>query len=167
MNTDCRDIELDLADFAAGDLEPAAAEQVAAHLAACAACRAELDREWQLRRTLASLPVAAAPAGLAAPPANRSRRPGLAAAGLVAAVLLAALLAALPGTVGVSPEPAPYSSLQVASARRDAARSLLLAARILERSEKTAVTDVFGIRLPRTVAESIRAVADTPEGGQG
>jgi anti-sigma factor RsiW len=167
MNTDCRDIELELADFAAGDLDPAGAEQVARHVAACAACRAELQREWTLRRTLAGLPAAWAPAGLVPAPAVRPRRRGLALPALVAAALLAALLAVLPDTAPVAPEAAPYSSGQVAAARRDAARSLLLAARILERSERTAVSDVFGARLPRTVAESIRAVAGNPEGGQG
>ncbi|MBE0566431.1 MAG: hypothetical protein IH621_10760 [Krumholzibacteria bacterium] len=54
-----------------------------------------------------------------------------------------------------------------AAARRDAAWTLVLAARILERSERNALSDVFGQRLPRAVAESLGGPAPTPEGGQG
>ena len=55
----------------------------------------------------------------------------------------------------------------MATARRDAAWTLVLAARILERTEKNALSDVFGQRLPRAVAESLRSGPSTPEGGRG
>ncbi len=173
MNQHCPDIELELADFAAGDLAPAAADPVARHLAGCADCRGELERELRLRESLATLPLAAAPASLGRLPVPAApRRFGLplpGAAALVAAALLLALLGALPRLDGVpQPDSGPvYTADQVASARRDAAWTLVLAARILERSEKNALADVFGQRLPRAVAESLRSGPSTPEGGRG
>ncbi len=178
MNWQCPDIELELADFAAGDLEPAVADGVARHLAGCPECRAELERELRLRETLGALPPVAAPVGLAAAPVlaaapRRRPRPDLtAAAGLVAAAVLAGLLAALPASTppravsGAAAGGEVYTAGQVATARRDAARGLVLAARILERTELNAVSDVFGQMLPRAVTESLRGPS-TPEGGQG
>lgn len=169
MNMRCPDIELELAGFAAGELDPGPAGQVARHLAGCAGCRDELARELRLRGTLAGLPLVAAPDRLGALEATGPRRrrrpwvhPGL--GGLAAAAVLLALLAGLPGP---APVVTAYTPDQVAAARRDAAWTLVLAARILERSERNALFDVFGQRLPRAVAESLGGPAPTPEGGQG
>ncbi len=170
MTMPCHAIELELAAFVADELDPATAEAVARHLAGCADCRDEMTRELALRDALGALPVAQAPAGLGRLPRadGRRRLPAAAFGGLVAAALLVGLLTTLP-----TPAPAPrgtdvaLSPAQADAVRRDAVRSLVLAARILERSEKAAVVDVFGVRLPRTVAESLRAGSGTPEGGQG
>ncbi|MFO7610326.1 MAG: zf-HC2 domain-containing protein, partial [Candidatus Krumholzibacteriia bacterium] len=102
MNERCADLELELAGFAAGELEPALADRVARHLAACAACRSELERELRLREALGALPVAAAPAGLGALPPAGARTPfrfrlAPSLGGLAAAAALVALLAGLPG----------------------------------------------------------------------
>lgn len=174
MNERCADLELELTGFAAGELEPALADRVARHLAACAACRAELDRELRLRGALRTLPLAAAPAGLGALPPAAARPPRRlplppSLGGLAAAAVLVALLAGLPGgrPAGPGETPAAFTADQVAAARRDAAWTLVLAARILERTERNALADVFGQRLPRAVAESLGGPAPTPEGGQG
>lgn len=174
MRTRCADIELELAGFAAGELDEPTADAVARHVVACAGCRDELSHELALRRTLADLPRVPAPRGLdLRPPAaapRRRRRPAVfaAAATLAAAVVLAVVLGDSPRSGRpTAPEAAGYDAAQIAAARRDAAYGLVLAARILERSEKRTVADVFGHRLPRAVTESLRADPPSPEGGQG
>ncbi|MFO7609933.1 MAG: hypothetical protein R6X35_12195, partial [Candidatus Krumholzibacteriia bacterium] len=134
----------------------------------------ELERELRLREALGALPVAAAPAGLGALPPAGARTPfrfplAPSLGGLAAAAALVALLAGLPGGQPPLPvdTPSAYTADQVAAARRDAAWTLVLAARILERTERNALADVFGQQLPRAVAESLGGPAPTPEGGQG
>jgi anti-sigma factor RsiW len=166
MKDACPDMELLLAEFAADELDDAAAERVAAHVATCADCRAELKREFALRAALGGLPVRQGPAIPA--PAARPRRP-LArrwwplAGGLAAATLAAVLL--LPTGGGDAPVTA--DATDVDAIRRDARASLALAARILERSERHTVVDVFGRQLPAAIREAIPDAAVTPEGGQG
>jgi anti-sigma factor RsiW len=61
MKLNCVGCEPELAPWAAGQLDPATREAVAAHLADCPYCRAELERELALRAGLASLPLATCP----------------------------------------------------------------------------------------------------------
>ncbi len=180
MNTPCPDIQLELTGFAAGDLDPDAADRVARHVAGCADCRAELARELRLREALAGLPRAGGPAAAwAAGPAAPRRRARAAGRACPWPPARAGGRRAPGGAAGGPARPAArpprrrrhrdlvFTADQVATARRDAAWTLVLAARILERSEKSAVSDVFGQRLPRAVAESLRDDPSTPEGGQG
>ena len=174
MKTDCPDMEILLAEFAADELEAADAERVAAHVAGCDECRAELNRELALRRALGGLPVQSGPA-VHAPQAAPSRRPRFAgrrrwwslAGGLAAAAVVAVLF--LPGERGETPGTATGDDLAVLKdqIRRDARASLVLAASILERSERHTVVDVFGRQLPAAFRESLPEAAVTPEGGQG
>lgn len=166
MKDACPDIESLLAEFAAEELEAADAERVAGHLAGCTDCRAELDRELRLRGLLASLPVQAGPvvptAAASAPSRRRERRRWWPlTGGLVAAAVALVLL--LPGTRNVATDGDP----DVATIRRDARTSLALAARILEKSERHTVVDVFGRQLPAAIRGTLPAAAVTPEGGQG
>lgn len=170
MKTACPDIEILLAEFADDELDAATAELVAGHVAGCADCRAELNRELALRCSLADLPIQAGPA-IATPagaPARRSRftvrrRWWSLAGGLAAAVVAAVLFLPLERVGTIAPDTGP----DVAAIRRDACASLVLAARILERSERHTVVDVFGRQLPAAIRESLPAPAVTPEGGQG
>ena len=166
MKNVCTDMEILLAEFAGDDLDAATAERVAVHVAGCDDCRAELNRELVLRRALGSLSVQEGPA--IAVPASRTRRAyrrrwwslagGLAAAALAAAIFLPS---------GPGNEPTTPTINDVAAVRRDACASLALAARILERSERHTVVDVFGRQLPAAIRGTLPDEAVTPEGGQG
>ena len=173
MNASCATVARELTAFAAGELDRTAAETVARHLAGCAGCRGELDRELVLRDALAALPTLSAPRGLGATPTTgrkprRLPRSLTGAALLAAAAVVAALLAGWPHTTP-APEPLPQvaDAAERAAARRDAVYGLVLTARILERTEKRTVADVFGRTIPRAVTESLRGTPPTPEGGQG
>jgi hypothetical protein len=64
--------------FVDGELDTAAAAEVAAHLEACPACRSQAEAERQLRARLRALPAPEPPAGLEARVrAQARRRPGL------------------------------------------------------------------------------------------
>jgi len=80
--------------FVDGELEAEATAAVAAHLEACAACRAQAGAERGLRERLRSLPVPELPEGLEARLRARARRRPLAAAARWALPLAAALVAA-------------------------------------------------------------------------
>jgi anti-sigma factor RsiW len=158
MMSPCEQIRLQLTEYAAGDLSPPAAAVVARHVDACPACRRELELERSLRATLGSLPVAACPAGIggftpaaAGPSRRRTRWPwgvGIAAAAGLAAVLVGGFL-----DRGPAPE---FTAAEIAAARQDVAYTLGLAARVLERSQREAVVDVFGDTLPRAVTGSLK-----------
>ncbi len=177
MKHACSDIELLLAEFAADELDDLDAARVAGHVAICDACRAELGRESALRRTLAGLPVHRGPdvhlptATPTGSPARRLRTWLPVAGGLIAAAVVLAML--IPGDRSPLPDApgatagAPDAAPAVADIRRDARTSLILAARILERSERHTVADVFGRHLPHAISGSLRSGAEPPEGGQG
>jgi hypothetical protein len=81
--------------FVDGELDAAAAAEAAAHLEACAACRAQVDEERALRSRLRSLPVPEPPAGLEERVRARvRRRPAVVPAARWALPIAAALLAA-------------------------------------------------------------------------
>ncbi|MCP4574241.1 MAG: zf-HC2 domain-containing protein [bacterium] len=170
MKDDCNQMELLLTEFADDELEAADAERVAAHVAACADCRAELNRELALRNALGGLPVQVGPsidvpAGRSVPRspfAGRRRRWSL-AGGLAAAALAAVLF--LP--TGSGDAPTTVAETDIDAIRRDARTSLLLTASILAKSERHTVVDVFGRQLPAAIRGAIPDKAVTPEGGQG
>ena len=170
MNRSCQDIQLLLTEFADDELAAAEAEAVASHVARCGDCLTVLNQEMTLRQTLGSLPVQAGPTIPVPAPVSRGRhrrwQPVL--GGLVAAALALAVL--IPDPAPDAPGPladGAYTTAQVAQARRDVRTSLILAARILEKTERHTVVDVFGRQLPRAVSGSIRPAPATPEGGQG
>jgi len=170
MTRPCHDIELLLTDFAADDLAPGAAADVAAHVARCDACRTELDREMILRDVLGGLPVQAGPAVPlpASPVRSGGRRWQPLVGGMIAAALALAVL--IPDPAPDAPGPLTggiYTPAEVAQARVDVRTSLILAARILERTERHTVVDVFGRQLPQAISGSLRTDSASPEGGQG
>lgn len=178
----CHDIELLLAPFVADELEAADAEQVAAHVATCEDCRAELVRECDLRRRLSDLPLQDCPDAIgrahpqervsaaipaAAVRARWTRRTWVlgAAAAAVATVMLVGSLRTTPPDV---PGPTPAmdaDTVQLAAARRDMIYTLSLANRILDRTGRRTIAEVFTDRLPAAVAGSIRSLTDDPQGG--
>lgn len=128
MNLNCVGCEPELASWAAGQLDTATREAVAAHLADCPYCRAELERELALRAGLASLPVAPCPdavsqrilatvAGEQAGRRQRRRRLFYGAAATLAAAALAGALLLRPGAAPTGALPAGTS---VANAPRPA-----------------------------------------------
>lgn len=94
----CQELELDLALYAGGDLEDAAA--VDNHLAGCAACRALVAELRELRDDLADLREVELPSLAAIRPRRRARWPWLAGA-IAAGLVLFALLR--PGEVAPPP----------------------------------------------------------------
>jgi anti-sigma factor RsiW len=179
----CTATEMLLAEYCAGDLEFAQNKLVEDHLDACPACRAELSRERFLRGHLEELPLASCPdrvtrAIMAEVDGNGSgtREPALPEpsrrwagwiGGLAAA---AAALLLLVGTPGQDPVPgmAPrYTPEEIAAARQDLQRSLLLTARILDRTERSTVKEVFGRTLPESLNQSLKSIITPAEGEQG
>lgn len=58
-----------------------------------------------------------------------------------------------------------YTPAQVAAARRDLIRSVALAAHVLDRTGRTAISDVFSEQIPAAVAGSLRPLDDPTRGG--
>ncbi len=185
MKSRCADVELLLTEYAAGDLPVADVARVSGHLESCAACRDELAAEQRLRATLNALPQLSCPVEVSVPEqvvtgrTERGRRAGRGegrhwlwgGAGLAAAVVL--LIVLLPST----PPPPPdrivdstgrtWSRTEIETARLEAKWSLALTAKILDRTGRRTVTDIFGRRLPRAVTGSLEKAASIYEGGQG
>lgn len=178
MSRTCREVEIELGAYAAGELVPLAAARVRGHLADCAACRAELAAERELRRTFASLERPRCPDAVTARIRRRTvdrpttgrriatvRRWGgsLAAAAVLAVLLWPGLREGAPRSV----EPAAWSRDELLDARREAALALAWTAEILERTERHTVQEVFGRTFAGSVQGSLLPNADTPQGGEG
>jgi anti-sigma factor RsiW len=180
----CRNIEIELAAYAGGELGSAERKRVRSHLDGCAECRAELAREMNLRETLGALPTANVPADLddriraAIQPAGNgipSRRYRhrlaaaltVAAAGLALALILPALRpAAVPEPIAVGPRRT-WTHEEITAAREEVMFSLALTARVLDRTQKDAVIEVFANQLPHLVNRSLKFVKPTTSGGNG
>ncbi len=173
----CREIELELVAYCSGELDPAEKGMIRNHLDGCASCRAELDREMELRRILGSLPkenipdvldsriMAAANPSVATLPAGRSRKRLTAGLALAAASLAIALLVPTlrPGS---EPEQA-WTQEEIATARQEVMYTLALTAKVIDRTQKDAVVNVFADKLPRAINESFKMVKPTTSGGKG
>ena len=169
----CHEIQLQLTEYAGGDLLPAEAAEVARHLDGCPACRRELALENSLRTTLGSLPRVTCPEGVGRADEEPTSHPirrwtrWPVGAGLVAAASLAALL--IGGLIdrSVDPDPAaPWSAREIAAAREDMLYTLALTAEVLERTQREAVVDVFGDRLPGALNGSLK-LKSLPKGDEG
>ena len=177
MMNRCREIEIELAAYAAGEIDPADRDQVRSHLDGCAGCRAELAREITLRETLGGLPAASPPANLdnqiraaihSARTDSRSwwLRHRLAAAVTVAAASLAlAIILPKPGQDSAPQQT--WTDMEIAAAREEVMFTLGLTARILDRTQKNAIIEVFGNQLPNSVNESLKLDKPEPSGGNG
>ncbi len=175
--TRCHDIEMELAAFCGEELGSSERKLVQAHLDVCPACRAELAREMSLRQTLGSLPVAMAPGNLdrriltAVQPAAKETgwsRPKVrltAAAALVAAGLAVVLL--LPSLRPAATGDSTWTEDEMAAARQDVRYTLALTAKVINRTRKETVVDVFADRLPNAINESFKKVKLTNTGGNG
>lgn len=171
MMSSCREIELEIVAYCSGELEPAERDMVRQHLDGCPACRAELGQEMELRRTLGTLPAEAAPAVLeqrikaATRRPERNRRRLTAALALAAASLAIALI--LPAMRPAGESDGTWSDAEIAAARQEVMYTLALTARVIGRTEKTAVVDVFADKLPRAIDQSFKMVKPTTSGGNG
>ncbi len=173
----CREIEIELAAYAAGEIEPAERDQVHSHLDGCAACRAELAREMTLRETLGGLPAASAPANLdnqiraAIHTARTDSRSWLSRHRLAAAVTVAAaslaLVLIMPNGGRDSSVQQTWTDMEIATAREEVIFTLGLTARVLDRTQKNAIIEVFGNQLPNSVNESLKLDKPEPSGGNG
>ena len=180
----CRDIEIELAAYTGGELGPAEHELVRGHLDGCAECRAELAREMNLRETLGTLPTADVPADLDVRiraaiqsagnglPSRRYRHRLAAALTVAAACLALALIlpalrpAAGPEPIAVGPRRT-WTDQEIAAAREEVMFSLALTARVLDRTQKDAVIEVFANQLPHAVNRSLKFVKPKTSGGNG
>ena len=177
MMNRCREIEIELAAFAAGETDPVERDQVRSHLDECAGCRAELAREMNLRETLARLPAASAPANLdhrirtaiqtarADSRSRRSRHRLAAAVTVVAASLALALILPKPGQES-SPQQT-WTDMEIAAAREEVMFTLGLTAQVLDRTQKEAIIEVFANQLPNSVNESLKLDKPETSGGNG
>lgn len=172
--TPCPDIERELSAYLRGDLKPESKKLVREHLDRCIPCRAELARETNLSRTLGSLSLHGAPAELetllateiSSTVTGRAGRGRITAAVLAAAACLAVALLVPSLRPGSPPEPT-WSEQEIAAGRRDVLFSLALTARVLDRTRKEAVVEVFADRLPRAINESLKTVKPNNSGGNG
>ncbi len=189
FDTGCDRIEILLTSYAAGDLGPDEHAEVERHLVACQGCRGELLRERTLRDTLASMPLIPCPdrvtdAVMAAVDADENRaraairRIGFhgrrrAAVGMLAAAAVLALVFVVPSSERAIVDPVAETSEQtwseeeILTARGEVRFTLALAARIIEKTEKSTISEVFGQRLPGVVTKSVKTLASSLEGGQG
>jgi anti-sigma factor RsiW len=184
MKLDCAACGPELAPCAAGDCDPAMRSAVAAHTAACPACRLELEREHELRAILAGLPSVTCPPAVTGrvldaivlrQTAVRRRRWFAGAGTTVAAAALAGALLLHPdtpvapvygvGATSVATATAPYTTQEIAAARRDLIQTVTLTARVLDRAGRRTIADVFSERLPAAVAGSLRPLDDPTRGG--
>lgn len=185
----CTDVEVLLAEYAAGELSAAQAAAVSHHLDRCLACCAELAREQELRLTLESLPLVTCPkratralaaddggdiSGAQAPSNDLLGRNGrlksrwAAAAGLAAAAVL--LLVLLPGNgddLVIDSDGRTWQRTELESARADLKWTLTLTVGVIDRTERNAMAEVFGRKLPQTITGSLRNVLNNVQGGQG
>lgn len=179
---DCTLYDIQLTDYAAGELAEPDLGAVKKHLERCADCRAELAREVELRSLLGGLPTAECPDTVtnflhdalpldAGDSTGRSFGWWPAGMGLVAAALLAVLL--IPGLMGdnagterlvAQAETHEFTAEEISQARHDVIATLALAADVLERSRENTVADVFGARLPRIINDSLRSPASDAQG---
>jgi anti-sigma factor RsiW len=182
MNLECPACTVELASYVAGEGDPESRSTIATHLAECPNCRRELEREIELRMALAGLPLVTCPTAVSrrvldAIEQRRStgrRRLWYAGAGTLAAAALAGALLLRPdapvappaasGSANLAPVPA-YTEAEIAAARRELIRTVTLTARILDRTGRSTLAEVFSERLPAAVAGSLRPLGDTTRGG--
>ena len=105
-------------------------------------------------------------------PAGKSRRlnPILGWAAAAAAAVLIVTSPLVSDRSGNTPDQVAvpeFTPEEIQAARLDAERGLLLAARILSRTERSTVKEVFGQTLPESLSRSIKSIINTPEGEQG
>ncbi len=166
---DCAQYEIQLTAYAAAELTEPDKRALENHLGHCAACRAELACEVELRTVLSGLPPAQCPENVArylqgtldlnGQPSSPRSNWWPAGLGLVAATLLAVLLA--PGLLSGLRTPArvaaqEFTVAEIAQARHDVVATLTLAADVMNRSRNKTVVEVFGARLPRAISGSLR-----------
>ncbi len=177
-----------LTGYAAGELETLEAAIVAEHLAECAACRAELEREQRLRDLMTDLPdqrcpdhlTAAITAAVDADPLPRRRTPSrihtwtgtVAAASLVAAAVLLALV--LPRSTPLldtaaldDPEPISWTQDELNRARDEAQWALAFTAQVIDRAEKQTIVDVMRRLQKEAYAGFRERTPSTSPGGRG
>jgi anti-sigma factor RsiW len=177
MMNGCREIELELVAYSSGELDPTERDMVRRHLDDCSACREELGREMEIRQALGTLPIHAAPADLenrikaatVQPAAGwariGNRRRFTAALALAAASLAIALL--VPALRPAQVPNQDWTEAEIAAARQEVMYTLSLAAKVIDRTEKSAVVDVFVDKLPRAINDSFKTVKPTTSGGNG
>ncbi|MBU0742381.1 hypothetical protein KJ554_08555, partial [bacterium] len=90
----------------------------------------------------------------------------LAAAAAVLALVFAAPWRDRPGGTDVAGAGG-WSEQEIRIARGEIRLSLALAARIIEKTERRTVDEVFGHRLPGAVTRSVKTLTSSLEGGQG
>ena len=189
----CTAIEILLASHVSGELDLAEKSLVEDHLACCQLCQAELAREIYLRQTLETLPLVKCPPRVTrsllqeidhpeANPMNSGAKNSLSRQwtsylGWAAAAAAVVLLVINP--LGSKPEdPAnaaktevaaaeSYSPEEIAAAKEDLKRGLLLTAAIINRTERSTVKEVFGEALPNSISRTLKTIMTTPEGEQG
>ncbi len=177
MMNGCREIELELVAYCSGELDPAGMDTVRRHLDGCALCREELGREMEIRGILGSLPQeecpealerlinAAAPRSVTSISSARNRRRMTAVLVLAAASLAVALL--VPALDPVSGPAQSWTEEEVASARQEVMFTLALTVKVIDRTRKDTMVDVFADKLPHAIDESFKTVKPKTSGGNG
>lgn len=177
MMNGCREIELELVAYCSGELDPAERDQVRRHLDDCSGCREELNREMEIRQTLGTLPLHAAPLNLehrireaaTQPGATRTRigNRGRFTAGLALAAASLAIALLVPALRPAQGPDQDWTEAEIATARQEVMFTLSLAAKVIDRTQKNAVVNVFADKLPRAIDDSFKMVKPTNSGGNG
>lgn len=177
MKDDCDTCGPELGAYVLGEADEPTRRRVEAHLDGCAACRDELARDRALRAGLSGLPTAPCPdavtARILAAVENEStaarrrdrRRLGYGLGGGLLAATVAGLLLLRPGPAPREAAPGGYSAEQVAAARREMIETLTLTARVLDRTGRSTLVDVFSDQLPSAVEGALRPLDDPTRGG--
>ena len=177
MMKGCREIELELVAYCSGELDPAEQDMIRNHLDGCASCQAELGREMEIRDILGSLPKNGIPDALERRikatahhsvetiPSAGNRKRMTAVLVLAAASLAVALL--VPTLRPVSGPDQAWTAEEIAAARQEVMFTLALTAKVIDRTQKNAVVDVFADKLPHAINESFKMVKPKTSGGKG
>ena len=158
----CHETEMLLMEYVAGTLDEPTQESITLHLANCASCREELEREKFLCETLGSLPLCHTEERVGFTYPSQSSKWWLpVSGGLVAAAVLLAVL--ITGNTVITP-PVEPTNRELAAATEDIKWTLNLANSLIQKGEKAAMVDLLGTKLPSVISGSLFPVNDSDDG---
>lgn len=167
MMISCDKVRLAMAEYAAGDLPPALADLMAAHLSGCEECRLEMEMEKLLQRDLAAMPLVACPRDVSeiilaavedeSRPEDRRRAPVWAWPALTAMAAVLALALLMPPSEAPVRQTAhhPYTETEIRAASGQARLVLARVARTLNSNEQTTMERVFGEEISPALGASL------------
>jgi hypothetical protein len=156
----CQEIEIQLMEYVAGELDAITTENVAHHLNLCSSCCKEWEREKVLSSTLGSLPAAESRADfLAGNNFSYPDPPGKwwlpISGGAIAATILLTFLISSQSTEKLAAPVSGPGPRELATATEEVKWTLTLASNIIQASEKATIKDLLGSKLPSALSGSL------------